>query len=104
MDGARKSFQNRSKTARAWLPTTAGTPQHCLPLERIVEHACSEAELYQQCGLDGILIENMHDLPYRRNSVEPEIVASMTRVCSEIKRVVKGIPMGIQILAGGSME
>ena len=85
-------------------PTIAGTPQHSLPLERIIEHACSEAELYQQCGVDGILVENMHDLPYRRLSVEPEIVASMTRVCSEVKRVIKDVPMGIQILAGGSLE
>lgn len=81
-----------------------GTPQHCLPLERIVERACAEAELYQQCGVDGILVENMHDLPYMRGKVEPEIVASMTRVCSEIKQAVKDIPMGIQILAGANVE
>lgn len=85
-----------------WSPTfIAGTPQHCLPLDRIVERACAEAELYQQCGVDGILVENMHDLPYMRGKVGPEIVASMTRVCSEIKHAVKDIPMGIQILAGG---
>ena len=65
-----------------------------------MERACAEAELYQRCGVDGILVENMHDLPYMRGKVEPGIVASMTRVCCEIKQVVKDIPMGIQILAG----
>lgn len=42
----------------------------------------------------------MHDLPYLRRSVGPEVVAAMTAVCREVKKVVGGLPVGVQILSG----
>ena len=47
-----------------------------------------------------MLVENMHDVPYLKGTVGPEIVSSMTRVCSEVKKIIGKIPMGVQILAG----
>lgn len=44
----------------------------------------------------------MHDRPYLKpGAVGMETVASMTRVCSEIRRIVPTHPLGIQILTGG---
>ena len=42
----------------------------------------------------------MHDVPYLRGSVGPEIVSGMTRICSEVKNEIGSMPMGVQILAG----
>lgn len=80
--------------------TLLGTPKSCLSVDRIIAAACKEAEIYRDCGVDGIIVENMHDVPYLRGLVGPEITACMTRVCAEVCRVTKGIPVGVQILAG----
>lgn len=82
-----------------------GTPFHADSMEKIIETAVSEAELYQAAGFDGILIENMHDRPYLKGKVGPEIVAGMTRVAVEIRRKVGAdFPFGVQILAGANIE
>jgi hypothetical protein len=49
------------------------------------------------------MIENMHDVPYLRGEVGPEIVAAMTAIGQEVKRS-SGFPVGIQILAGANIE
>lgn len=82
-----------------------GTPFHTEAIEKIVETAVKEAELYQIAGFDGILLENMHDRPYLKGKVGPEITAGMTRVATEVKRKVgSNFPVGIQILAGANIE
>lgn len=50
------------------------------------------------------MVENMHDLPYLNRCIGPEITASMSVVCNEVKREVKNLPCGIQILAGANKE
>jgi len=69
-------------------------------IDLIIEHACREADIYKKNGLDAVLLENMHDVPYLNRTVGPEIVAGMTAVCSAVKREVTKMPCGIQILAG----
>jgi len=49
------------------------------------------------------MIENMHDTPYLRGSVGPEIVAAMTRIALAVK-AVSDLPCGIQILAAANLE
>lgn len=82
-----------------------GTPFNTDSMDKIVETAVAEAETYQLSGFDGIILENMHDRPYLKCNVGPEIVAGMTRVACEVKRRVgPGFPVGIQILAGANIE
>lgn len=49
------------------------------------------------------MIENMHDVPYLRGEVGPEIVAAMTVIGSEVRSECS-LPIGIQILAGANLE
>lgn len=82
-----------------------GTPFNTDSMDKIVETAVAEAETYQLSGFDGIILENMHDRPYLKCSVGPEITAGMTRVACEVKRRVgPNFPVGIQILAGANTE
>lgn len=83
-----------------------GTPLSRHGMEELVEMACEEANIYKKAGVDGILVENMFDLPYLHgSSLGPETVACMTRVCQEVRATIpKNIPCGIQILAGGNKE
>ena len=80
-----------------------GTPRSSLAVSELVESARSEARLYRECGVDGVIIENMHDVPYMRGEVGPEIVAAMTAIGREVKSECC-LPAGIQILAGANIE
>lgn len=78
-----------------------GTPRHHDALPAIIERAVAEARLYTGCGLDGLLIENMHDVPYLRETVGPEIVAGMTAVGTAVRQS-SPLPLGVQILAAAN--
>lgn len=80
-----------------------GTPGSTRSMAEIVALAVAEARLYRAAGVDGLGIENMHDLPYLRGSVGPEIVAAMT-LCGQAVKAESGLPVGIQILAGANLE
>ena len=78
-----------------------GTPDYQGDDALIINQAIEEALLYQAAGIDGLIIENMHDLPYLKRTVGPEITAFMTIIGHEIKRRTD-LPCGIQILAGAN--
>jgi uncharacterized protein len=80
-----------------------GTPAGRLPLAKIVAEAVREARIYREAGLDGVALENMHDVPYLRGGVGPEIVAGMTVVAQAVKAEFRGVT-GIQILAAANRE
>lgn len=80
-----------------------GTPRSSQTVAELVSLARDEAKLYREGGVDGIIIENMHDIPYLRGEVGPEIVAAMTAIGIEVKAEC-ALPVGIQILAGANVE
>ena len=79
-----------------------GTPQAC-NINKMIEKSCEEAFELEKQGFDAIIIENMHDAPYLKENIGPEIVASMARSATEIRKIFKG-PIGIQVLAAGNKE
>jgi predicted TIM-barrel enzyme len=50
-----------------------------------------------------LMLENMHDTPYLRGAVGPEIVAAMAILARSVKDASK-LPCGVQILAGANRE
>ncbi|MGH9800701.1 MAG: BtpA/SgcQ family protein [Blastocatellia bacterium] len=80
-----------------------GTPANRQSVAEIIAQAVSEAAIYRESGVDGLAIENMHDVPYLRGEVGPEIVAAMTLVGQAVKAESR-LPVGIQILAAANIE
>ena len=80
-----------------------GTPANAARLQDIVDRAVREAEVYRDAGIDGLMVENMHDTPYLRGRVGPEIVAAMTLVAHAVREASR-LPCGIQILAAANLE
>lgn len=80
-----------------------GTPYAALPVPRIIEQAVAEARLLAQAGFHAVMLENMHDRPYLRQAVGPEIVAAMTAVLEAVRAAVD-LPLGVQVLAGANRE
>lgn len=80
-----------------------GTAAHAAPLREIERAAVREAKLYRDAGVDGVMIENMHDTPYLRGRVGPEIVAAMTMIGRAVKDAA-ALPCGVQVLAAANQE
>lgn len=80
-----------------------GTPAHRLSLAAIERKACDEARVYRAAGVHGLMLENMHDTPYLRGGVGPEIVSAMAVIARAV-RDLAGVPCGVQILAGANRE
>jgi len=80
-----------------------GTPRNCQSMAEIIEQAVSEAKMLEQAGFDAILIENMHDVPYMKSKIGPEITACMTAIACAVKANIS-LPVGIQILAAANKE
>jgi len=80
-----------------------GTPNYRGSVKQIIEQAKTEALIYKENGIDAIAIENMHDVPYLRRKVGPEITSLMSVIGSEVKNLTK-LSCGIQILAGANKD
>lgn len=78
-----------------------GTPRSELSVPDLARRACEEAELLVGEGFDALILENMHDVPYLRRDVGPEIIAAMTTVVGEVRSRVDA-PVGVQVLAGAN--
>ncbi len=85
------------------LDALPGTPSGRLAPEEIALRAVAEARVYRDAGFHGLAIENMHDRPYLKGRVGPEIVAAMTLIGLEVRGAV-ALPLGLQILAGANLE
>jgi membrane complex biogenesis BtpA family protein len=104
----RSMFRDRLGAPRALVGVVhvgplPGTPMAGMSLDAIVEQAIADARIYRDEGFTAIMVENMHDRPYLRGRVGPEIVAAMTVIAREVKRDVS-LPLGLQILAGANRE
>lgn len=85
------------------LKALPGTPKYTSNASYIIEKALEEAVIYKNAGIDAIMIENMHDVPYTKGGVGHEISSMMAIISYSIKRQTN-FPVGIQILAGANNE
>ncbi len=103
--GSARALPQRAVIGMLHLGALPGTPRACFSIPEIVDQALRDAMELAEGGVHAILLENMHDRPYSRGAVGPEIVACMTRVATEIRRQLSpGMPLGIQILAAANRE
>lgn len=80
-----------------------GTPKHKFETSLIIDKALEEAKVYKSAGIDSIMIENMHDIPYLKGGVGHEVSSLMALIAYLIKQETN-LPIGIQILAGANKE
>src|SRR5258708_19854843 len=105
---ARSAFEHLFGAPRALigmvhLGALPGAPTAHHAIDKLVAHAVGEARAYRDAGFGALLIENMHDRPYLRGAVGPEVVAAMTAIGREIRRDVD-LPLGVQVLAAANPE
>lgn len=71
-----------------------GTPASRLTVRELERVAVAETRIYRDAGVHGIIIENVHDVPYLQGKVGPEITTAMT-VLSRAVKAESGHPSGI---------
>jgi len=71
-------------------------------ISEAMDAAVRDAKALQKGGIDGLLMENYGDLPFKPTPTDPETVASMTAVGQEISRQV-GLPIGVNVLRNGAL-
>ena len=97
------ALENKPIVGMIHVGALPGTPGQVHPMREIVRLACEEARLYQDNGINCLMIENMHDVPYLRGGVGPEIVAAMS-IVGQAVRAQTSLPVGLQILAAADLE
>jgi len=92
-----KIFRNaRPVVGMVHLLPLPGAPR-ARALSEIRAAARADADALARGGVDGILIENYGDAPFTGGSVEPQVVAAMAVLASEV-RARSGLPIGINVL------
>ena len=104
MRANRPLFQSpKPVIAMIHLGALPGTPAGERSLRQIEAQAVKEAKIYADGGVHGLMLENMHDTPYLRGRVGPEIVAAMAIIARAVKDATR-LPCGVQILAAANTE
>lgn len=68
----------------------------------VLDAALRDAKALESGGVDGLLIENYGDSPFKPTPTDPETVASMTAIGKEISRQTK-LPLGVNVLRNGAL-
>jgi membrane complex biogenesis BtpA family protein len=72
-------------------------------MQVIVEHALRDAEALVQGGVDGLVVENMWDLPYYvGNDVKPEAMTAQAVAAAEVVNSFP-VPVGINVIHNGGV-
>ena len=79
------------------LPPLPGSPRWGGNMKDVLCQATDEATKLRDGGVDGIIIENFGDAPFRIGQVDPETVAGMTLVTHTLRKLTD-LPLGINIL------
>lgn len=79
-----------------------GSPLHDGDDQRVIDQALSDLEHYKEVGVDSVLLENDHDLPYIQPPLDERGVALMTKIAKEVRKRFDG-PVGIQMLEAANI-
>jgi membrane complex biogenesis BtpA family protein len=74
-----------------------GSPGHVGDNDAIVAAALSDLQHYAEAGVDALLLENSHDLPYIKPPLPVAAVELMKRLARAVRQRFAG-PIGIQML------
>src|SRR5919106_6158295 len=79
-----------------------GSPLYDGDDRRVIDRALADLEVYKNAGVDSILFENDHDLPYIQPPLNEKGVALMIRIVKEARQAFDG-PIGIQMLEAANI-
>jgi membrane complex biogenesis BtpA family protein len=94
---ARRSLPDKFLGAMIAVLPLPGSPLYAGDNDRILKQAVLDLEHYQEAGVDALVLENSHDLPYIKPPLPAEAMQLMTQVAREVRKRFQG-PIGLQLL------
>ena len=79
-----------------------GSPLYNDDNQRVIDQALADIDAYKKAGVDSILLENSHDLPYIQPPLDEKGIALMTEISKEVRKRFNG-PIGIQMLEAANI-
>jgi uncharacterized protein len=79
-----------------------GSPLYEGDDQRVIDQALADLDIYREAGVDSILLENDHDLPYIQPPLDEKGIALMTEISKEARKRFNG-PIGIQMLEAANI-
>src|SRR5688572_534581 len=79
-----------------------GSPLYDGDDQRVIDEALADLDIYKKAGVDSVLLENDHDLPYIQPPLDKKGIALMTRICREARKRFDG-PIGVQMLEAANV-
>ena len=79
-----------------------GSPLYDRDDQKVIDQALADLEVYKKAGVDSILLENDHDLPYIQPPLDEKGIALMTEIVKEVRKRFDG-PIGIQMLEAANI-
>jgi membrane complex biogenesis BtpA family protein len=79
-----------------------GSPRYDGDDQKVIGQALADLEVYKKAGVDSIIFENDHDLPYIQPPLDEGGIALMTKIAKEAREKFDG-PIGIQMLEAANI-
>ena len=79
-----------------------GSPLYEGNNQRVIDQALADLDIYKKTGVDSILFENDHDLPYIQPPLDEKGIELMTNIVTEARKRFDG-PIGIQMLEAANI-
>ena len=84
------------------LPGSPAYDPSIMNMDKIIEIAVDEAKKLEACGVDGVQVENMWDIPYLQGkNIGSDTVAALAVGVHEVKNAVN-IPVGVECHMNGA--
>jgi membrane complex biogenesis BtpA family protein len=80
-----------------------GSPRWAGSMDAVIAAAVADAQALDRAGVHGIIVENYGDVPFHRETVPAETVASMAVAATAIRRAVS-VRIGINVLRNDSLS
>jgi len=85
------------------LPPLPGSPGFGSSLDAIYRTVLNDAKALEAGGVHGLMMENFGDIPFFPGRVPSFVVAQMTAIATEVRRVSK-LPLGINVLRNDGLS
>ena len=79
-----------------------GAPLYQGDDQKVIDQALADLEVYKSAGVDSIILENDHDLPYIQPPLDEKGIALMTEIARAARERFEG-PIGIQMLEAANI-
>ena len=80
-----------------------GSPRWGGNMRAVINRAEEEANILEQGGVNGIIVENFGDVPFRTGRLDPETISGMTVAVERVEEVVN-VPVGINMLRSDALS